>query len=381
MARRLAKRVFGFSGALTLAVALFAAAVAAGQTAAPATSPPPQSPPPPGTASAMAPVPEAVAACLGCHEDKSMTMTFADGSTMSLFVDLNHFKGSVHASQLTCTDCHAKYDADHPMGASFASRRAYTVNSYELCKKCHFDTYTRTLESVHYDLLKAGVESAPICTDCHGAHDIANPHAKRAMVSRSCAACHADVNTAYAGSVHGRALVEDDNQDVPACADCHTHHQVQQPGTIRFRLGAPETCIRCHGNEALMGKYGISTNVAKTYLADFHGATASLSRNLPDDQQQIVVTCNACHGVHDIAAPKRLGAEAMQATVKQACSTCHADAAPTFPAAWLSHYPPSPSNAPMVWAVERFYWFFIPFSVIGLILNLALHVYRMSAGR
>ena len=62
----------------------------------------------------------------------------------------------MHASQLICTDCHAKYDQDHPSGATFPSRRAYTVGAYELCKKCHFDTYTRTLESVHYELLKAG---------------------------------------------------------------------------------------------------------------------------------------------------------------------------------------------------------------------------------
>jgi hypothetical protein len=255
------------------------------------------------------------------------------------------------------------------------------VGSYEVCKKCHFDTYTRTLESVHYDLLKAGVDTAPICTDCHGSHNIANPHAKRAMVSRSCAACHTEAYATYAKSVHGRALVEDDNQDVPACADCHTHHQVQQPGTTAFRLNSPENCVRCHGDAKLMAKYGISTTVAQTYLADFHGVTASLSRHLAEDQLKVVVTCNDCHGVHDIASPRLRGAEAMKATVTAACSKCHKDAAPTFPAAWLSHYPPSPKNAPMVWAVGAFYRFFIPFAVIGLILNLMLHVYRMSAGR
>lgn len=328
-----------------------------------------------------APVPEAVTYCLDCHEDKTLSLTFKDGSSMSLFVDLKHLAGSVHASQLICTDCHAKYDQDHPTGATFPSRRAYTVSSYELCKKCHFDTYTRTLESVHYELLKAGVDSAPICTDCHGAHNIANPHSKRAMMSRSCAACHTDVYKTYASSVHGRVLVEDDNQDVPACADCHTHHQVQQPGTTKFRLNSPDTCIRCHENERLMSKYGISTTVAQTYLADFHGVTASLSRNLSEAQQQIVVTCNDCHGVHNIASPKLKGQEAMKATVSAACSKCHQDTAPTFSVAWLSHYPPSPRHAPMVWAVEVFYKLFIPFAVIGLILNLLLHVYRMSAGR
>lgn len=328
-----------------------------------------------------APIPEAVAYCLACHEDKAMAITLKDGSSMSLYVDPKALGQSVHASQLICTDCHAKYDQDHPSGATFPSKRAYTVRSYEVCKKCHFDTYTRTLESVHYDLLKAGVELAPICTDCHGAHDIPNPHAKRAMMSRTCAACHTDVYETYARSVHGRALVEDDNQDVPACADCHTHHQVQQPGTAKFRLSSPETCIRCHGNATLMAKYGISTTVAQTYLSDFHGVTASLSRNLSEADQQMVVTCNDCHGVHNIASPKLKGQEAMKATVTAACARCHKDTAPSFDAAWLSHYPPSPRHAPLVWAVQMFYSFFIPFAVIGLILNLLLHVYRLSAGR
>ncbi len=356
-------------------LALFVASIAARQTSAPA----PASIPAP--AQPTAPIPESVSACLACHEDEAMELAFSDGTAMSLFVDVAAFTRSVHAGQLTCTDCHAKYDDDHPMGTAFESRRAYTLNSYELCKRCHFDTYTRTLESVHYEFLKLGVESAPICTDCHGAHNIADPHEKRAMVSRSCAACHEEVNATYASSVHGHALVEDNNGDVPACADCHTHHQVQLPGTTRFRLNSPETCIRCHGDETLMAKYGISTTVAQTYLADFHGVTASLSKHLTDDQQRIVVTCNDCHGVHDIASPALKGAEAMKATVQQVCSSCHQDAAPTFPAAWLSHYPPSPRNAPLVWAVESMYRFFIPFAVIGLILNLGLHVYRMSAGR
>jgi hypothetical protein len=295
---------------LKLLVCVFALTVAARQTTARAIPVALQAP---VTNQTPAPVPEAVAACLGCHEDTAMEMTFEDGSTMSLFVDVKHFEGSVHVSQLTCTDC-------------------------------------------------------------HGAHDVANPHAKRAMVARSCAACHGDVYAEYARSVHGRAREEEDNQDVPACSDCHTHHQIQQPGTTRFRLGSPETCIRCHGDETLMATYGISTNVAQTYLADFHGVTASLSRNLSDDKQQIVVTCNVCHGVHNIASPRLLGPGVMKATVSQACNTCHQDAAPTFPVAWLSHYPPSPRNAPMVWAVESFYRFFIPFAIIGLILNISLHV-------
>ena len=372
-------RWFGWT--MALLVTVFTATFFAQSTNTPSKAPPTTAAAKPTQSMATSPLPEAVTFCLDCHSDKDQKMKFKDGTTVSLYVDMADLQHSVHASQLVCTDCHQKYDNDHPSGKEFPSKREYTVGTYEMCKKCHFDTYTRTLESVHYELLKQGIDSAPICVDCHSSHSIQNPHQKRAMMSRSCAVCHEDVYKTYASSVHGRALVQDDNQDVPACADCHTHHQVQQPGTNRFRLSAPDTCIKCHSNAPLMAKYQISSTVGQTYLADFHGATASLSRHLPEDQQQIVVTCNDCHGVHNIASPKAKGAEAMTSTVKAACGKCHKDTAQTFPAAWLSHYPPSPTHAPLVWGVQMFYSVFIPFGVIGLILHLLLHVYRLSSGR
>ena len=326
-------------------------------------------------------VPESVAACLACHDDKQLSMKLKDGSTMSLYVDSQDFVRSVHGSQLVCTDCHARYEQNHPSGATLPSRRAYAIASYETCKKCHFDTYTRTLESVHYELLKSGLDAAPVCTDCHGAHNIQNPHEKRAMVSRSCATCHEDVYRRYARSVHGKALAEGGNQDVPACANCHTHHQIQPPGTTQFRLGSPEICARCHGDRALMAKYGISATVAQTYLADFHGVTASLARGASAPAQQVVVTCIDCHGVHDITSPRLRGAEAMKASVAAVCAKCHAGASPDFPAAWLSHWEPSLRHAPLVYLVQVFYKIFIPFIVIGLVLQVLLHLYRVSLGR
>lgn len=326
-------------------------------------------------------LPETVTYCLNCHEDKQLSMTLKDGTTMSLYVDPQHFTRSVHGKQLICTDCHPRYEENHPSGATFPSRRAYVLKGYETCKKCHFDTYTRTLESVHYELLKAGLEAAPVCTDCHGAHDIQNPHEKRTMVARSCASCHEDVYKKYANSVHGKALVEGGNRDVPVCADCHTHHQIQQPGSTTFRLSSPAMCIRCHGDGALMVRYGVSATVAQTYLTDFHGVTASLARPSEVTQRQITVTCVDCHGVHDIASPRLKGAEAMKASVAASCEKCHQGASPDFPAAWLSHYVPSLRHAPLVFLVEMFYKIFIPFVVIGLVLHVLLHLYRVSAGR
>lgn len=325
--------------------------------------------------------PEAVAYCMTCHGNEGFSMTFEDGTEMDLQKDIQGFSSSVHGRQLVCTDCHEHYEEGHPTGATFPSRRAYDFASYEVCKKCHFGTYTRTLESVHYELLKAGAESVPVCTDCHGAHNIQDPHVKRVMISRSCATCHVDIYQQYAKSVHGKALVEDSNEDMPACADCHTAHRIVDPRTAKFRLASPDTCINCHGDSTLMSKYDIPTSVATTYLADFHGVTASLLKSGEVADRQLVVACIDCHGVHEIQSPKLIGAKEMKVRVAKVCAGCHQGAATEFPAAWLSHYQPSLQNAPLVFIVDLVYRIFIPFVVSGLALQVLLHLYRVAVRR
>lgn len=324
---------------------------------------------------------EAIFECLMCHSDDSLELELNDGSTMNLYVDEEHYLGSVHGNELMCTDCHEGYEEDHPSGATWDSETAYKLVSYELCRKCHFDTYTRTLESVHYELLKEAPEVAPVCTDCHGAHDVADPHDKQATMSRSCATCHADVYDVYAGSVHGRALVENGIEAVPGCADCHTAHSIRDPGTAAFHMASPEICINCHGDDELMREFGISTSVADTYLADFHGVTATLAHPAEVEERHLVVTCVDCHGVHDIASPSALPEGALKAHVRETCNSCHEGAAQDFPAAWLSHYPPSLSHAPLVFLIDLFYKVFIPFMIVGLMLHVVLHLYRVAAHR
>lgn len=319
--------------------------------------------------------------CFACHDDASMTMTLEDGTELPIAVSPATFATSVHARELVCLDCHEGKDGDHPSGATFASRRAFVRASYEACKKCHFETYTRTLESVHFDLVQKGDPNAPVCTDCHGAHDTPNPRSKQAMLSRSCAGCHQPIYEKYALSVHGKALVGEGNQDVPACADCHTSHTVADPKSASFHLSSPETCIRCHGDAALMAKYDLSADVATTFLRDFHGATAALGAGRSVQERQLTVTCVDCHGHHEMVSPKERGPDAMKATVAASCKRCHTEASPDFPAAWLSHYRPSLQHAPLVFLVDLLYKVMIPFIALGLALQVALHLYRAVVGR
>ena len=358
------------SGPIAAAIALLAALSAAVAAPGPA-------------AAQEEEMPEAVEYCMACHSDEGFTMELEDGSELDLSVDPETYLRSVHGGELVCTDCHQGYDDmdEHPSGATFASRRQYALTHYETCKQCHFDTYTRTVESIHFEYLEAGFEDMPVCTDCHGAHDVVDPHRKEAMMSRSCAECHAGVYETYAHSVHGEALVEQGNEDVPGCADCHTAHSIADPTTVAFRLRSPEICIECHGDERMMAEYDIPTDVATTYLTDFHGVTAALADPSEIEERQLVVTCIDCHGVHDIASPAVVGEAAMKSRVRESCASCHEDAGTDFPDAWLSHYRPSLRHHPLVWLVSLFYKIFIPFVIGGLALQVGLHLYRVASSR
>jgi predicted CXXCH cytochrome family protein len=326
---------------------------------------------------------EAIDYCLGCHNDESMSLDLQDGEAMSLYVKPDALQGSVHGKDLMCTDCHQGYDNGdkHPSGATFASRRAYVQRSYEVCRQCHFETYTRTLESIHFKLLEKGRTDVPVCSDCHGAHDIRDPKDKPAMISRSCGECHPKVMQSYVQSVHGKALMQDRVTQVPGCTDCHTAHSIADPRTASFRLSSPEICVGCHASEKRMRPFNLSTDVAATYLSDFHGVTATLASPQEVTDRHLVVTCVDCHGVHDIASPELIGKEAMTTRVQHVCANCHKDAGADLPAAWLSHFRPSLKHAPLVFLVNAFYMFFIPFSVGGLALQVALHLYRVAVRR
>jgi hypothetical protein len=252
---------------------------------------------------------------------------------------------------------------------------------YELCKQCHFSEYSRLLDGVHYAEIAKGNQRAPTCVDCHGSHAIAPPARPRALISRTCARCHTAIAAAYVRSVHGKALLEQDNHDVPVCIDCHHPHDNSNPLAASWHLGIPQLCARCHTNKEMMAKYGISTQVLTTYLSDFHGVTASLQRSGKGYPRELTATCTDCHGVHDITRVDGASSPLIKANLLTTCRRCHPGAGANFPSAWIGHYEPSPKHAPLVYAVKIFYLIFIPFVIGGLVLQILLHLWRVVVNR
>jgi predicted CXXCH cytochrome family protein len=326
-----------------------------------------------------------VEACLGCHGDRELAMTLPSGERLSLFVDAEAFRQSAHGGRLGCVECHpGMRKVPHP-AKPFRTARDVTLAYYEQCKGCHFDHFTKTLDSVHYERVAKGDARAPVCSDCHTAHAVARKNGSRSRISQTCAKCHEPVFDAYARSVHGRALLEEGNRDVPLCIDCHRSHDIGDPRTARFHFATPELCGSCHTNEQVMARYGLSTNVLKTYLDDFHGVTASLQRAAAPGGApatgRIAAVCTDCHGIHDITRVREPGSAVMQENLVKVCQRCHPDATANFPAAWLGHYEPSWTKAPIVYAVTMFYWIFIPFVIGGLVLQILLHLWRVVVNR
>jgi predicted CXXCH cytochrome family protein len=314
--------------------------------------------------------------CMGCHGEAGLNVELASGEVLPLTVDHEIYRSSVHGS-LTCTSCHTNIDGyPHPK-LTAGDRRSFQMERYQQCRNCHGEQYQASLDSIHARELAAGNRSAAICTDCHGAHNITKPDQPRQKISTSCQQCHSKIYEQYAGSVHGAALLDESNPDVPTCTDCHGAHTQEDPRTAAFRLKSPNICAGCHANGAMMQRYGISTQVFDTYVADFHGTTVTLFERQHPDQETNKAVCTDCHGVHEILAVTDADATVVKQNLLVTCQRCHPDATANFPASWVGHFEPSRTNYPLVYYVNLFYRILIP-AVIG---GMSLFVLIDFAGR
>jgi len=313
--------------------------------------------------------------CLSCHGQPDQIKDLPSGERLYLTIDPTLYADSVHGQGgYACVQCHTDIRTfPHPESKA-QDRRDVTLSMYTTCKQCHSGNFEKTLDSVHQKALEEGNKNAAVCSDCHNPHAqqrLTHPDTRQLLprahvqIPQTCARCHSEIYDQYKKSVHGAALLENINPDVPACIDCHGVHNIPDPTTAAFRLRSPELCAKCHTDPARMSKYGISTQVLNTYLADFHGTTVTLFEKQTPDQVTNKPVCFDCHGIHDIARPDdpQKGLQVKE-NLLQTCQKCHPDATPNFPDAWLSHYDPSSDKNPLVYYVNLFYKIFIP-SVIG----------------
>jgi predicted CXXCH cytochrome family protein len=282
---------------------------------------------------------------------------------------------------IECQACHTGITTyPHPK-IEYASKRELSRVLYQACQKCHPANYAKTLDSIHAQVATAGNLDAPVCTDCHGTHDVQPADKPRVHISETCAKCHGPIVDQYKQSVHGAALLQEDNPDVPSCTDCHGVHNIQDPRTAQFRVHTPELCAGCHANQQLMSKYGLPANVYNIYKLSWHGVDVSVYKARWPTIWHDSAVCTDCHGVHDIRKTNDPASHVNPTNLLATCQKCHPSAGKNWTGAWTGHNEVSLQRTPFVFYTKEFYTSFTPAILLLCVVYVALQIIRATVDR
>jgi hypothetical protein len=319
--------------------------------------------------------------CLTCHGDQDLTLTLPSGEELSLYISDDALERSIHENLgISCDSCHPEITGYPHPPIDYETKRELSRNLYLACEVCHSTNYEETLDSMHAEIALAGHPEAPVCTDCHGSHDIQDPDDPRSKVSLTCGQCHVEITENYRDSAHGDALIEQDNPDVPVCTDCHGVHDIQDPRTAQFRIGSPEMCAHCHDDPGIMEKYDLS-DVYDIYNLSWHGVDVSVYKaNWPNIWHESAV-CTDCHGVHAIFTADDPRSTVHPDNLLATCQECHPDAGPNWTGSWTGHNEVSLARTPLVFYTQAFYESFVPFVLILSAAYVLLSIIRATVER
>ena len=246
---------------------------------------------------------EVPAFCARCHSDAS----YMRNHNPSLPIDqFEKYKTSVHGARLlsekdpkvaNCVSCHSAHQIANA-GLPYSSTHAKNLPS--TCATCHADKeymaeysiptsqYDDYVKSVHGKaLLENDDFGAPACNDCHGNHGAAPPGVT--SLAFVCGVCHAIEANLFEGSPHYTAFIEN---DFPMCETCHSNHDIEPPSDKMIGLEEPGLCGNCHsaddGTTAATTAQGMST-----YIGDLLSTASSARANMAEAQDKRMMTTDA----------------------------------------------------------------------------------------
>jgi cytochrome b subunit of formate dehydrogenase/nitrate/TMAO reductase-like tetraheme cytochrome c subunit len=252
--------------------------------------------------------------CLACHSDSTLT-TEENGKQVSLYVDANKLKHSIHGDLFSCVDCHK----DVKSLVHEAAPRKVT------CAECHADAQQAYSHSLHARAPKAGAPVAANCQDCHGdAHEVlaaaeGKSPVNHANIPATCGRCHGQKFLmesngqstqpfiSYQESVHGRAVANGSMQ-AAVCTDCHGTHQILPPNNPKSpisKINVPATCGTCHAA------------ITQTFNQSIHGQAIARGN-------QLAPVCTDCHGIHTIKSTENPNSPVSEQNLsRDLCARCH----------------------------------------------------------
>ena len=190
------------------------------------------------------------ARCLTCHSQDYLGSVESSQGPRDLHIDPAVYEASAHGL-LPCNSCHTGFSHDPHVMVSNAEFFAETAG--EACRNCHDDQFEMYKQSYHGELTRDGGANgakAPLCVDCHGAHDIAEVDTLefRQSIADMCGKCHGGREDSFLDTYHGKSLTLG-REASATCVDCHGDHSilpVSNPQSMLSQANILPTCQQCH---------------------------------------------------------------------------------------------------------------------------------------
>ena len=252
--------------------------------------------------------------CLACHSDASLTHE-VNGKQVSLHVDPEAFKNSIHGSMFTCVDCHS----------DVKSAAHETTPKKISCATCHADQQAAYDRSHHAQAVASGNSNAATCVDCHGSpHELlpaSDPKSRvsHANIPATCGACHGQKFVMADGGQSAQMVASYGAERSRACRGQwlrqsrglhRLSRHARDPGRKRFEV--PDFQIQCAADLRQVPRH-----YRERVSRSIHGqALAQGNSQAP--------ACTDCHGIHSIKAHTDPNSPVSAQNVAQAtCARCH----------------------------------------------------------
>ena len=235
--------------------------------------------------------------------------------------------------------------------------------------------------SVHGKALAGGKGEAANCVDCHGSHEMAkgmNPasRASKAHIPETCAQCHLKIAKEYEASVHGVAAGRG-TAEAPVCTDCHGEHNILKTTDPNSPVApanvSAQVCSPCHSSVKLSQKYGLAPNRAASFADSYHGL-AVRSGSVE------AANCASCHSAHNIRPSSDPLSTVNKANLTKTCGQCHPGASNRF-AMGSVHVTLAEKESPLLYWIASMYTGMILVTIGGMFAHNALDWLWKTLGR
>jgi hypothetical protein len=188
--------------------------------------------------------------CGACHGNAEVAKKFGLQEVYSLYMD------SVHGFALTkdgllvaanCSSCHGSHGI---LSSKDPKSKTNHANIPATCGTCHGGPLKDYSSGIHGQMLEAGAEGAPVCTDCHTAHQITRVAGAewQMKTTATCGGCHKDQFATYHDTFHAQ-VSSLGYEKVARCWDCHGFHNIlpaSEPKSMIAPAQLTATCGKCH---------------------------------------------------------------------------------------------------------------------------------------